>query len=203
MRMIAASLYERGKSSFDPFPLGMQGLVAFSLGFLLSVPILFLLFLYVLPLSHNKSKRVAVLVLGDIGRSPRMQNHAVSLAKAGWDVDLVGFKGKSLPQKILMIGAELFADVLELKEQIVIRYLPSPPKLLTRGGIALFLILGPLKVIFQIFSMFIFLLRLPQPSCILVQVVDWILELTEEPTGHPNFCHCTIGLQFPFSKTYH
>lgn len=43
----------------------------------------------------NKSKRVAVLVLGDIGRSPRMQNHAVSFARAGWDVDLVGFRGTS------------------------------------------------------------------------------------------------------------
>lgn len=43
----------------------------------------------------NKSKRVVVLVLGDIGRSPRMQNHAVSFARAGWDVDLVGFRGTS------------------------------------------------------------------------------------------------------------
>jgi beta-1,4-mannosyltransferase len=43
--------------------------------------------------TYNTSKRIAVLVLGDIGRSPRMQNHAVSLAKAGWNVDLIGFKG--------------------------------------------------------------------------------------------------------------
>jgi len=40
-----------------------------------------------------KGRRVAVLVLGDVGRSPRMQNHAVSLATAGWDVDLIGFRG--------------------------------------------------------------------------------------------------------------
>jgi len=39
------------------------------------------------------TKRATVLVLGDVGRSPRMQNHAVSFAKAGWQVDLVGFKG--------------------------------------------------------------------------------------------------------------
>jgi len=44
-----------------------------------------------------KSRRVAVLVLGDVGRSPRMQNHAVSLATAGWDVDLIGFKGMDSP----------------------------------------------------------------------------------------------------------
>jgi hypothetical protein len=57
------------------------------------LPVLSLLLLYTLPFSHNKSKRIAVLVLGDIGRSPRMQNHTASLAKAGWQVDLVGFKG--------------------------------------------------------------------------------------------------------------
>lgn len=39
------------------------------------------------------TRRVTVLVLGDVGRSPRMQNHAVSFAKADWQVDLVGFKG--------------------------------------------------------------------------------------------------------------
>jgi hypothetical protein len=49
-------------------------------------------------LQTPKSRRVAVLVLGDVGRSPRMQNHAVSLATAGWDVDLIGHKGP-LPEQ--------------------------------------------------------------------------------------------------------
>jgi len=40
---------------------------------------------------HGKS--VQVVVLGDIGRSPRMQYHAISLAKCGFRVDLVGFAG--------------------------------------------------------------------------------------------------------------
>ena len=51
------------------------------------------LLLCVLPLGHNKSKTVAVLVVGDIGRSPRMQNHSVALANAGWKVELIGFRG--------------------------------------------------------------------------------------------------------------
>lgn len=38
--------------------------------------------------------RIQILVLGDIGRSPRMQNHAISIAKHGGFVDLVGYKGK-------------------------------------------------------------------------------------------------------------
>ena len=37
--------------------------------------------------------RICILVLGDIGRSPRMQYHALSCAKAGYHVDLVGFGG--------------------------------------------------------------------------------------------------------------
>lgn len=36
---------------------------------------------------------VQVLVLGDIGRSPRMQYHAMSIAKHGGRVDLVGYQG--------------------------------------------------------------------------------------------------------------
>ncbi len=36
---------------------------------------------------------VAVLVLGDIGRSPRMQYHTYSFAEKGVHVDFVGYEG--------------------------------------------------------------------------------------------------------------
>lgn len=36
---------------------------------------------------------VQVVVLGDIGRSPRMQYHALSIAKHGGRVDLIGIHG--------------------------------------------------------------------------------------------------------------
>ena len=39
--------------------------------------------------------RTHVLVLGDIGRSPRMQNHALSLAKKDIAVDLIGYTGRA------------------------------------------------------------------------------------------------------------
>lgn len=45
---------------------------------------------------ENKARaknRAAVLVLGDIGRSPRMQNHVLSMAKAGLEVDFIGYVG--------------------------------------------------------------------------------------------------------------
>lgn len=37
---------------------------------------------------------VQVVVLGDIGRSPRMQYHAISIAKHGGRVDLIGYQGQ-------------------------------------------------------------------------------------------------------------
>ena len=52
------------------------------------------LFVYWLRGRKNLSKpRICILVVGDIGRSPRMQYHALSCAKAGYHVDLVGFGG--------------------------------------------------------------------------------------------------------------
>lgn len=36
---------------------------------------------------------VQVVVMGDIGRSPRMQYHALSLVDAGCQVDLIGYTG--------------------------------------------------------------------------------------------------------------
>lgn len=37
------------------------------------------------------ARHVVVVVLGDVGRSPRMQYHALSLAKRGFSVTLLGF----------------------------------------------------------------------------------------------------------------
>lgn len=41
----------------------------------------------------RSGKNVCVLVLGDIGRSPRMQYHAISFAREGFAVDIVGYPG--------------------------------------------------------------------------------------------------------------
>ena len=43
---------------------------------------------------RQREKRAQVLVLGDIARSPRMRNHATSLANHEIFVDLVGYVGK-------------------------------------------------------------------------------------------------------------
>lgn len=63
----------------------------------------------------DRSPHVAVVVLGDLGRSPRMQYHALALADAGARVDLVGLD-----------GSEPFAAV-RAHAAIRIRRLPDPP----------------------------------------------------------------------------
>lgn len=52
--------------------------------------------------------RVCVLVLGDIGRSPRMQYHALSLSKHGYHVTFVGFLGKTITQSNKVSYCHLF-----------------------------------------------------------------------------------------------
>lgn len=41
----------------------------------------------------SRRRTATVLVLGDIGRSPRMMYHAESLARAGWETYVVGYGG--------------------------------------------------------------------------------------------------------------
>lgn len=48
------------------------------------------------PRSDDAKRRktcVQILVLGDIGRSPRMQYHALSIAKHGGEVVIIGYNG--------------------------------------------------------------------------------------------------------------
>lgn len=43
--------------------------------------------------ASKESVSVQVLVLGDIGRSPRMQYHALSVARHGGRADIIGYHG--------------------------------------------------------------------------------------------------------------
>ncbi len=62
--------------------------------------LLYLLGIFIAVLTYKRlnsgKKKVTILVLGDIGRSPRMQYHALSLARHGFNVDFVGYGGMSL-----------------------------------------------------------------------------------------------------------
>lgn len=45
------------------------------------------------PQTKTPDLSTTIVVLGDIGRSPRMQYHAISLAKHGAKVEIVGYSG--------------------------------------------------------------------------------------------------------------
>ncbi|KYM76813.1 Chitobiosyldiphosphodolichol beta-mannosyltransferase [Atta colombica] len=88
---------------------------------LMLIFLLFPLILFVVRKFYlNKFKsgnNVCVLVLGDIGRSPRMQYHAISFAREGFTVDVIGYPGSS--------------PIREISEnaRIQIHYLRLPPEL--------------------------------------------------------------------------
>ncbi|KAI1399807.1 glycosyltransferase family 33 protein [Hypoxylon fuscum] len=88
----------------------------------------------------KESVSVQVLVLGDIGRSPRMQYHALSVARHGGRVDIIGYH-ESAPHPDLLNNP-----------RIKIYPLASPPGILKSRSIP-FLISGPLKVLWQVLSL--------------------------------------------------
>ena len=66
----------------------------------MAVSTLFLLLVYRRTSRSQGKKHFAVVVLGDVGRSPRMQYHTVSLSEVGDERDtsvtLIGYSGKSV-----------------------------------------------------------------------------------------------------------
>ena len=113
---------------------------------------------------RNKSKdetgpRVQILVLGDLGRSPRMQYHALSIAKHGGYVDLIGYR-----------DSDPHPDIVS-KPSISVLATTLPPRFLQTDNRALFLIYGPLKVLFQLWSLWVLLGYRTKPAkWMLVQV---------------------------------
>ncbi|KAF8475608.1 glycosyl transferases group 1-domain-containing protein [Kalaharituber pfeilii] len=89
----------------------------------------------------HPEKRVVVLVLGDIGRSPRMQYHALSIVRNGGKVDLVGYN-ESVPRPEILSS-----------DSITIHPITPPPSLLTTSNKLLFPIFAPIKILFQLYSL--------------------------------------------------
>ncbi len=102
---------------------------------------------------HRSANRVQILVLGDIGRSPRMQYHALSIAKHGAQVDLIGYR-----------ESDIHPDILANPTAIKIHALAPTPAYLQTKNKRLFLIYGPLKVLFQIWALWLALGYRSKPS---------------------------------------
>jgi beta-1,4-mannosyltransferase len=102
--------------------------------------------------------RTAVIVLGDLGRSPRMQYHAVSLAAAGGEVDLIGLEGA--------------APIPAVSGEAKIRCHRLPDRAFAgraRGGVRRFVWGSALRAAGQGGRLFNALMRIPKPDVILVQ----------------------------------
>lgn len=85
---------------------------------------------------------VHVVVLGDIGRSPRMQYHALSIAARGGRAVIIGY-----------VDSEVHPDI-QANRLISILPIPTFPKYLQTSNKLLFLLTAPLKVLRQIWSLY-------------------------------------------------
>ncbi|MCJ1477490.1 mannosyltransferase [Lambiella insularis] len=120
---------------------------------------------YFLPVAYSDRSdpthgpaRYQILVLGDIGRSPRMQYHAISMGRYGGPVDLIGYS-----------DSELHPDVLR-SPSITVYPLPRIPQYLQTNNRLLFLLVAPVKVAMQILGLFLVLGYLTMPArALLVQ----------------------------------
>ena len=102
--------------------------------------------------------RTAVVVLGDLGRSPRMQYHALAAAVNGADVDLVGLEGAPL-------HAALTAEPRLRSHRLPDRTFRSR----TKHGVRRFVLLSAARACLQSARLLAALTRLPKPDVILVQ----------------------------------
>ncbi|CAB4399266.1 UDP-Glycosyltransferase/glycogen phosphorylase [Rhizophagus irregularis] len=110
-----------------------------------------------LSIGLNISKNVTLIVLGDIGRSPRMRYHALSFAQNGWTVDFIGYDGTT-PSQIID------------NPKIKIHYISHPWRLPENVPKMLFLLFAPIKVYSQILILYWTLLfRINRPDFVLVQ----------------------------------
>src|SRR5918993_2955509 len=102
--------------------------------------------------------RTAVVVLGDLGRSPRMQYHALALAVNGGDVDLVGLEGAP-------VHAALTAEPRVRSHRLSDHSFKSRAS----RGRTRFVWMSAARASMQATSLLSTLLRLPRPDVILVQ----------------------------------
>ncbi|CAO1632884.1 unnamed protein product [Sympodiomycopsis kandeliae] len=133
---------------------------------LVTIAFLFLLLyiaLYRAPCTTRRTslgRSAAVIVLGDVGRSPRMCYHVESLADQGWKVAVVGYPGSKLSNSIQQRSSVRLHPLTQL---------PSwTAKNLPRIA---FIALAPFKLLWQTAGLFwkITMVIQPPPEIILVQ----------------------------------
>ncbi|KAK3886229.1 hypothetical protein Pcinc_009611 [Petrolisthes cinctipes] len=105
--------------------------------------------------SECERGHVSVVVLGDLGHSPRMTYHALSLSQEGYEVNLVGYAG-SKPQE------DLLND-----QHITLTYMRPPPNLSNTGVPKILSFV--FKVLWQSLVLFFTLIMGPRAKALLLQ----------------------------------
>ena len=126
----------------------------------LSVAALLLVLAAALALANQRkraqaARTAAVVVVGDVARSPRMCNHVASLLQHGWQVQLVGYLDTPLPPPLRVKAVHPFP-------------LPAPPRAIMNLPRALFPLVAAAKVAVQTAGLLAALLR-GAPRVVLVQ----------------------------------
>lgn len=144
-------------------------------------------------------RTVHVVVLGDIGRSPRMQYHAISIAKHGGRVFLFGYAGRFILIRVasLMltsyVESEVHPDILSNPLITIIPISPAPSFLRSSTKL-LFPVVAPLKALWQALSLYKVLLYRTEPGrWMLVQVSIGFFSTHHQLTSHrthPRFRLC-------------
>eukprot|EP00033_Pygsuia_biforma_P003110 GCRY01003417.1.p1 GENE.GCRY01003417.1~~GCRY01003417.1.p1 ORF type:complete len:447 (-),score=70.21 GCRY01003417.1:42-1382(-) len=148
-------------------------------------------------------KRVAVLVLGDVGHSPRMQYHCLSLARsANLEVDIVGYNNSTPRPEVL---ANEHITIHGIKE------LPPLPQIFPSFAYFLYAPFKFLFLVFQLLIMFFFVLHRPDfilvqnppsiPTLMVAKIVSKIKHSTLIIDWH-NYGFTILGLRLGPSSLY-
>ncbi|XP_043829195.1 chitobiosyldiphosphodolichol beta-mannosyltransferase isoform X1 [Dromiciops gliroides] len=112
-------------------------------------------------------RSVCVVVLGDVGRSPRMQYHALSLARRGFYVTLLGYRGSKPHDELLSNKAIRILYMPEVKQ------IPVGPQVFRYG----------IKVVIQAIHLLYVLLLKTSPV---------VYILLQNPPGLPSIAVCWV-----------
>ncbi|KAH9446439.1 hypothetical protein Pst134EA_030359 [Puccinia striiformis f. sp. tritici] len=88
--------------------------------------------------SIARKESIAIVVLGDIGRSPRMMRHALSFADQQWYVSIFAYKGSKPPTSLLQNPNIQLVNLPEFPDRIT-SFLPR---------VLFALVIGPLKALY-------------------------------------------------------